>query len=98
MRIICFVDGFENTRSILIGKNVDFKHCSRPSKPPLGQNHAIIGNRDYVPRQDNGFDCGVFTCVFADRLSLDRPLSFDQHYVTQCRDPIALSILNGAAM
>ena len=58
----------------------------------------IIGNRDYVLRQANGFDCSVFTCVFADRLSLDRPLSFDQRYVTQCRDRIALSILNGAAM
>ena len=65
---------------------------------PNQKNWRIIGNRDYVPHQDNGFDCGVFTCVFADCLSLDRPLSFDQRYVTQCRDRIALSILNGAAM
>ena len=30
--------------------------------------------------------------MFADFLFLDRPLSFNQHYVTQCRDRIALSI------
>lgn len=46
----------------------------------------------------SGFDCGVFTCMFADFLSKDCPLVFGQSHVTQCRERIALSILNGQAI
>jgi hypothetical protein len=45
-----------------------------------------------------GFDCGVFTCMFADFISKDCPLVFGQSHVTQCRERIALSILNGQAI
>jgi len=51
-----------------------------------------------VPRQENGYDCGVFTCMFADFLSCDRPLSFNQKHITQCRERIALSIMKGVAI
>ena len=51
-----------------------------------------------TPRQCNCFDCGVFTCMFCDFLSRDCPLVFGQDHVTQCRQRIALSILNGQAI
>ncbi|KAL7564634.1 hypothetical protein ACA910_009323 [Epithemia clementina (nom. ined.)] len=51
-----------------------------------------------TPRQLNGYDCGVFTCMFIDFVSKDCPLVFDQSHVTQCRERIALSILNGTAI
>jgi sentrin-specific protease 1 len=65
---------------------------------PDADKWRIVGAVDGVPQQQKGFDCGVFACMFADLLSLDRPLSFNQHYVTQCRERIAFSILNGAAI
>ena len=43
-------------------------------------------------QQDNGDDCGVFTCMFMDYLSVDYPLIFEQAHITQCRQRIALSI------
>ncbi len=58
----------------------------------------IVGNEQSVPTQQNGYDCGVFTCMFADFLSLDRPLSFTQEHITQCRERIALSIMKGVAI
>ena len=51
-----------------------------------------------TPRQLNGYDCGVFTCMFLDFCSTNNPLLFDQSHVTQCRERIALSILNGTAI
>ena len=46
----------------------------------------------------SGYDCGVFTCMFADFLSKDCPLLFTQHHVDQCRQRIALSIMRGKAI
>lgn len=51
-----------------------------------------------TPKQRNGHDCGVFTCMFCDFLSMDRALTFTQHHVDQCRDRIALSIMKGIAI
>jgi len=51
-----------------------------------------------TPVQNNGNDCGVFTCMFADFLSTDCPLSFSQKHIHQCRERIALSIMNGSAI
>jgi sentrin-specific protease 1 len=41
-------------------------------------------------------DCGVYTCLFADFVSLDCLLKFDQDLIPQCRDRIALAILRGS--
>jgi len=41
------------------------------------------------------YDCGVFACMFVNFISQDFPLVFSQKYVTQCRERIALSVLNG---
>ncbi|CAB9517227.1 Sentrin-specific protease 2 [Seminavis robusta] len=51
-----------------------------------------------TPQQGNGFDCGVFTCMFADFLSKNCPLLFSQKHVDQCRKRVALSILLGKAI
>ena len=45
-----------------------------------------------VPQQKNGFDCGVFVCVFADFLSLGLPLIFEQRHVSKIRGHIILAI------
>ena len=51
-----------------------------------------------TPQQENGFDCGVFTCMFCDFLSTDCPLNFSQEHITQCRERIALSVMKGVAI
>lgn len=45
-----------------------------------------------------GYDCGVFTCMFADFISKDCPLLFEQEHISQCRERIALAILRGQAI
>lgn len=65
--------------------------------PQIDEWQLISTTRD-TPRQRNGFDCGVFTCMFADFLSKDCPLVFSQKHITQCRERIALSIMSGTAL
>jgi sentrin-specific protease 1 len=65
--------------------------------PDLSEWRLVTCSSD-TPRQKNGFDCGVFTCMFADFLSMDYPLTFTQDHVTQCREKIALSILQSCTI
>mmetsp|Transcript_23237 Transcript_23237/g.50343 ORF Transcript_23237/g.50343 Transcript_23237/m.50343 type:complete len:610 (-) Transcript_23237:9-1838(-) len=51
-----------------------------------------------TPGQRNGFDCGVFTCMFCDFISKDCPLVFSQDHIDQCRERIALSIMKNCAI
>lgn len=67
--------------------------------PDADQWKLITGNdRDDVPKQQNTYDCGVFTCMFADFISRDIPLLFSQSHINECRKRIALSILKGVAI
>jgi len=61
-------------------------------------NWKLVDCQPNTPQQENGFDCGVFTCMFADYLSRDAPLTFGQHTVTECRERMVLSIVKGCAL
>lgn len=51
-----------------------------------------------TPRQQNGYDCGVFTCLFADWISKDCALeNLSEKEMLSYREHIALSILDGQA-
>jgi sentrin-specific protease 1 len=66
---------------------------------PDADQWEVIGETPMgTPKQRNGYDCGVFTCMFCDFLSMDRALTFTQQHVDQCRDRIALSIMKGIAI
>ena len=62
---------------------------------PDAEKWRVVGAETVVPWQNNGYDCGVFTCMYADFLSINLPLSFVQTHIDQCRHRIVLSILEG---
>jgi len=47
-----------------------------------------------IPHQENGYDCGVFLCTFADFVSSSKPLIFDQDNMPYFRQKMILDILN----
>jgi hypothetical protein len=75
-------------------EHLDKKNVQLPNK----EEWKLIPCQNSCPMQENGYDCGVFTCAFADFLSSGMELRFDQSYVTELRNRIALSILKEIAL
>jgi len=76
--------------------HMDKKLCELPP------DWKVIDTTPNIPRQENGFDCGVFICMFAYYLSSGQALTFDQsgidgdgNYATMARAKIGSSILEG---
>ncbi|KAL7467798.1 hypothetical protein ACHAXS_008051 [Conticribra weissflogii] len=58
----------------------------------------LLGCPTDIPRQSNGCDCGVFTCMFANFISKDCPLTFKQQHISKCHERIALSIMKNCVV
>ncbi|KAI8812089.1 hypothetical protein BJ742DRAFT_674201, partial [Cladochytrium replicatum] len=48
-----------------------------------------------IPAQTNGYDCGVFTCMFAEYSSREAPFDFTQAQMVYLRKRIAYEIISG---
>uniref|UniRef100_A0A915CSX8 Ubiquitin-like protease family profile domain-containing protein n=1 Tax=Ditylenchus dipsaci TaxID=166011 RepID=A0A915CSX8_9BILA len=48
-----------------------------------------------IPKQKNGYDCGLFLCCFADRVSKEEKLDFNQEQMPKIRKQL-LSLLSRA--
>jgi Ulp1 family protease len=57
----------------------------------------LVAHKRQVPQQNNGFDCGVFTCLFAEYVSNGRPMDFSPYDIEFFRKRIALCIHRGEA-
>jgi sentrin-specific protease 1 len=51
-----------------------------------------------IPCQQNGFDCGVFTCIFAEHVSKEAVFEFSQKEMVYFRQRMVHEILNGELM
>ena len=70
------------------------KHQAKKGSPlPDEDQWKLVGTQRDTPRQQNGYDCGVFTSMFADFLSRAAKFTCNQSNINQCRQWIALSIL-----
>ena len=68
------------------------KHLCRKGIPLPGK-WSLFGQPPYqCPRQANGGDCGVYTCMFADLLSLGHALDFTPDHVQNHRKRLALAL------
>jgi sentrin-specific protease 1 len=75
-------------------EHLDKRKC--PMKSP--ELWTLVPCTVETPRQQNGYDCGVFTCLFADWISADRVLEMlSEQEMLLYREHIALSILDGQA-
>ena len=73
-----------------------FKHGG--AEMPDVEEWRLFESTPHAPGQTNGNDCGVFVCMYADYISNGWPLVFNQSHINQCRERIALGILQNCAV
>ena len=64
-------------------------------KQELDLSKWTIRSARNIPQQANSYDCGVFTCTFADFISDDLQLNFTQSDVEDWRSKIGYATLQG---
>jgi hypothetical protein len=55
----------------------------------------LRSQRNGIPLQQNGFDCGTYTCIYAAHELLNQPMEFNQEDMQYFRQMIGVDILNG---
>lgn len=70
------------------------EHASKKGAPFAGVDAWHMAPPDpQLPQQGNGFDCGVFACIFADYLTSGRGMDFCQEDIPDLRARLAAQIL-----
>ncbi|CEG79415.1 hypothetical protein RMATCC62417_13889 [Rhizopus microsporus] len=63
-------------------------------KTPYDTSDWTLESPQNIPKQGNAYDCGVFTCAFAERISRQKPLDFTQNDMNLIRRRMVINILN----
>lgn len=72
------------------------EHQAKKGKPLEGvEDWDLIVPDPPLPKQNNGYDCGVFTCFFADCFSAGRTCAFEQDDMPNLRLRIAARVVSG---
>lgn len=64
-------------------------------KQPFDTSGFKIESVPNVPQQTNGSDCGVFSCMFAEYITRDAPITFSQEHMEYFRKKMVLEIAGG---
>ncbi|EDV99675.1 sentrin-specific protease 2 isoform X2 [Drosophila grimshawi] len=64
-------------------------------KKPFDTSDFLIENVKDVPHQTNGSDCGVFSCMTAEYITRNKPLTFSQENMEYFRKKMVLEICGG---
>lgn len=67
-------------------------------KRPFDTSDFLIESVRNVPQQNNGSDCGVFSCMFAEFICRDREITFSQSNMDYFRHKMILEIVQGKLM
>ena len=68
------------------------EHCIEKGKPLIGEWTLVFPDRS-TTQQTGGTECGCFTCMFADCLSLGLDVNFDKEHSNIFRQWFILKIL-----
>jgi len=59
-------------------------------------NWTLISRREDIPQQQNNYDCGIYTCLFAEACSIQSRPNFTPNFASSFRLTLAKFIIHGA--
>ncbi|XP_033171364.1 uncharacterized protein LOC117148197 isoform X3 [Drosophila mauritiana] len=62
---------------------------------PLNVTGFVVEHAQNIPRQGNSSDCGVFSCMFAEYITRNAPITFSQAEMPYFRKKMAMEIAGG---
>ena len=97
IKIVIYYDSLQKTEHQFASR---FSSSSKlVSKTRLAQDRTTpngnLVDEPHVPKQENGFDCGVFVCQMAERLSRRSEFDFDQSQMPAIRIQMIEQIVAG---
>lgn len=69
--------------------------CLDKKKTELDLNGWTTENVRNIPQQENGSDCGVFSCMYAEFITRNRPIVFTQQHMQYFRMKMIFEICTG---
>ncbi|CAO3647615.1 unnamed protein product [Cunninghamella echinulata] len=85
------LNGNHDSTIQLLFNYLEMEHMDK-KKRPFDKTNWVSATPSNIPQQQNMSDCGVFTCMFAERLSRNHPFDFSQKDMTAIRRRMALDI------
>lgn len=85
--------GFKNQECLMLmrqyleNEHLDKKRC------PVDLKDWVFQRAINIPKQTNGYDCGIFSCVFAEHLCARRDFSFTQKDIPYFRNKMMYEII-----
>jgi Ulp1 family protease len=86
-------DGMKYLESIQRYVFDEYKQTHKQDYPKKNEWILVPGSSKTSPKQDNGFDCGIFTCANADCLMRGQDLDYTKHQLTGFRKHIVLALI-----
>jgi sentrin-specific protease 1 len=100
-RLIMYMDSFhaENNRCLdTLWSYMESEHRDKKGRPWDSSRWTAKSLSEGVPRQLNGYDCGVFTCVFGEHLARRAPFDFTQADMPYFRHRLTYELVTGALL
>ncbi|SPP88648.1 uncharacterized protein LOC117590320 isoform X2 [Drosophila guanche] len=94
---IFYYDSLGNPNNAVLDalKNYVQEESLDKRKQPFDVSGFRIENILNGPQQTNGSDCGVFSCMTAEYITRDKPLTFSQEHMPYFRKKMMLEIVHG---
>ena len=86
-------DGSQFTSKIMKYIRAEWAHRNNGEKLPKSDSWQIENVKNGVPQQDNGYDCGIFTIMYANYILIDKKMEFNQSDIDKLRPLLALAIM-----
>ncbi|XP_043282390.1 sentrin-specific protease 1-like [Venturia canescens] len=97
-KAIVYYDSFgrDNPKYLLTLREYLVEEAKNKGEGPINDKEWSLATKRDIPRQTNGYDCGVFVCLYAKHEIANKEMSFSQEGMSQMRELIRRELETGS--